>query len=350
MTPSPSLRVAAAGPGRPRRAVARVLAGALLGCLAWAGQAAADTVYAVSFSTGELIRYAAADPAGTRTVLSGSGGFLKPAALAIGPDGNLYVGENGDGATAAPRISRFDPATLARTTVVTFAGFELFPGSLAFKGADLLVGRNPFFGDSGAIVRVAGATGGAASVSDYTSGGDLAGSPGLALAADGTLYVSDQTYSFVTGVASGPVKRFDATGAYVGEVIASGSSGLLGPTGLVVEGSTLYTASLMAGTVLRTALPAGGTQPFASAGGPFETGVLARLSDGGLLAGSPSGSGSIARFTTDGALVATFASGLGQVGGIAVAPVPEPTGVGLAATAAACCAGWLARRRVACPR
>jgi hypothetical protein len=310
----------------------------------------ADTVYAVSFTTGELIRYDSADPAGTRTVLSGSGALVNPAALAIGPDGNLYVGEDGDGTTVAPRISRFEPATLARSTVVAFSDFTVFPGSLAFKGNDLLVGRNPFYGNTGAIVRVANATGGTVAVSEYTTGGNLASSPGLALAADGTLYVSDQTYDFVTGVASGPVKRFDAAGAYVGEVIASGSSGLSGPTGLVVSGSTLYTASLMAGLVLKTNLATAATEGFASAGGPFETGVLAQLADGSILAGSPSGSGSIYSFGTDGTLTSTFASGLGQIGGITVLQIPEPSGAALVAVAVACCGCRLVRRRSSCAR
>ena len=304
----------------------------------------ADTVYAVSFSTGELIRYDSANPAGTRTVLSGSGSLVSPGALAIGPDGNLYIGEDGDGATFAPRISKFEPATLTLSTVVAFAGFEVFPGSLAFQGTNLLVGRNPFYGNTGPIVKVANATGGVIAVSDYTTGGSLASSPGLALAADGTLYVSDQTYDFISGIATGPVKRFDAAGNYVGEVIASGSSGLSGPTGLVVSGSTLYTASLMAGTVLKTNLSTDATQAFASAGGPFETGVLALLADGSILAGSPSGSGSIYTFGPGGTLVSTFASGLGQVGGIAVMQIPEPSAAALVA-AAACCAAVFVRRR-----
>jgi hypothetical protein len=156
--------------------------------------------------------------------------------------------------------------------------------------------------------------------------------------------VSDQTYNFGTSIASGPVKRFDPAGVFVGEVIASGSSGLAGPTGLVISGSTLYTASIMTGTVLRTDLGTDVTTSFASAGGAFEVGTLALLADGGLLAGSPSGSGSIYRFGTDGTLLETYASGLGQIGGIAtVTAVPEPGGVTLAAGCLAA-VGWLARR------
>ena len=326
----------------PRLAIAI----AILASLA-ATASRADTVYATSFTTGELIRYDSTDPAGTKTVLSGSGSMSKPAAIAVGPDGNLYIGQDGDGATIAPSISRFDLTTNTLSTVYTFAAFDVFPGSLLFKGANLLVGRNPFFGNTGPIVQVAGATGGSTSASDYTTGGSLASSPGLALATDGRLYVSDQTYSFVTGLASGPVKRFDAAGVYVGEVIASGSSGLAGPTGLAINGSTLYTASIMTGAVLRTALGTDATTTFASTGGPFEVGPLALLADGTLLAGSPSGSGSIFHFATDGTLLSTYASGLGQVGGIvAVAAVPEPASITLAAGGLAA-VGCLLRRRTA---
>jgi sugar lactone lactonase YvrE len=315
---------------------------AVLAVLAsFATVALADTVYVTSFSTGELVRYDSTDPAGTKTVLSGSGSLSSPAAVTFGPDGNLYIGEDGDGSTIAPRITRYTIATGSLSTIHSFSAFEVFPGSLAFKGTDLLIGRNPFYSNTGAIVKLANATGGVIAVSDYTTGGSLASSPGIAIAADGRLYVADQTYNFVSGIATGPVKRFDAAGAYVGEVIASGSSGLSGPTGLAIVGSTLYTASIMNGAVLQTALGTDATTGFASAGGPFEVGSLAVLSDGSLLAGSPSGSGSIYHFGTDGTLLDTYASGLGQIGGIAA--VPEPAT--LATVPAALGLGWLLRRR-----
>lgn len=315
--------------------VSLVMATAMLALPAWA-----DTVYVASFTTGELISYDSTDPAGTKSVLVSGGGLVKPGALAIGPDGNLYIGENGDGSSFAPRISKYEPTTLTLSTVYAFGSFDVFPGSFAFQGNDLLIGRNPFFSNTGPIVKLANATGGPLAVSDYTTGGSLASSPGLALGADGRLYVSDQTYSFVSSIASGPVKRFDATGTYVGEVIADGASGLAGPTGLAISGTTLYTASIMNGAILQTELTTDTTTAFATTGSPFETGVLALLSDGGLLAGSPSGSGSIYHFGSDGTLLSTFASGLGQIGGIAT--VPEPAAAGIAASAAAY---WLVRRR-----
>lgn len=297
----------------------------IVAALAWFASSAAtfaDTVYFTSFTTGALMRYDTANPAGTATVLLGSGSTVSPSALALGPDGNLYIGESGDGGAYAPRISRFNLTTNTLSTVHTFNDFTVFPGSLVFKGSTLLVGRNPFFGNTGPIVQITGATSTVIAVSDYTTGGSLQSSPGLALAADGSLYVSNQTYSFASGLASGPVERFDVAGQYVGQVIASGSNGLFGPTGLVIDGSTLYTASIMAGTILQTNLGSDVTTAFASAGGPFEGGPLTLLTDGGLLAGSPSGSGNIYRFDPDGSLVSTYATGLGQIGGIVA--VPEP--------------------------
>lgn len=319
-----------------------VCLGLLVVCSLAATISRGETIYAVSYSTGELISYQSEDPAGTRSTLLPGSSLISPGALALGPDGNLYIGENGDGSTFAPRISKFEISTLTLSTVLPFAGFEVFPASLVFQGNDLLIGRNPFFGNTGPIVKLANATGGPLALSDYTSGGLLASSPGLALAADGSLYVSDQTYSFGTGIASGPVKRFDATGAYVGEVIADGASGLAGPTGLVIKGDTLFTASVMTGTVLQTDLDTDTTQAFASTGQPFDAGVLAGLSDGGLLAGSPSGNGNIYRFAADGTLTDTYASGLGQIGGIAT--VPEPGTIWLAAFGFSVGA-WFLRRR-----
>lgn len=303
--------------------------------------ARADTVYAVSNDTGRVVRYDSADPAGTVVTLSGTGLIVGAAGLALGPDGNLYIGEAGNAATVAPAIRRLDLSTNSLSTVHTFSSFEVFPGALLFKGVDLLVGRNPFFGDTGAIVRVANATGGTVSVSDYTSGGSPASSPGLAFGSDGSLYVSNQTYSFITQIASGPVDRYDSTGAYAGEVITGGSaSGLFGPTGIGIRGDTLFTSSIMNGSVLTTNLNTGTTGPFGSTGVPFGASPLALLSDGGLIVGSAGGAGAIYRFDAAGSLASTYASGLGTVGGLVVAPVPEPTAIvtgaiGLVAAAAA---------------
>ena len=316
----------------------------LLLSLALIAPARADFVYALSNNDGRVIRYQTADPAGTVMELL-AGGLLNAAGLALGPDGNLYLGESGNDSTVLPSIRRLNLATNALTTVHTFGSSDVFPGALVFRGTDLLVGRNPFFGNTGPIVSVANATGGSVTVSNFSTGSDLASSPGLAFGPDGSLYVSDQTYNFGTGAASGPVKRFDAAGVFVNEVIASGTSNLSGPTGLAIIGNTLFTASIMNGQVLRNDLLNDTTANFGLAIGLFQTSPLAPLSDGGLVVGSAGGAGAIYRLDATGQLVGTFNSGLGTIGGLVVAPVPEPASVVTAAAGLAAVAAWLRRRR-----
>lgn len=330
------------------RALTSLFAAAVLACAALVATARGDTVFAVSNNDGRIIRYDSANPAGTVVTLSGSGAIVGAAGLALGPDGNLYIGEAGDFSTIAPSIKRLDLTNNSLSTVHTFSAFDVFPGSLAFKGTSLLVGRNPFFGNTGAIVQVANATGGVTAVSDYTTGGSLASSPGLALGPDGSLYVSSQTYNFETKIASGPVVKFDPAGAYVGEVIASGTStGLLGPTGIGIRGTTLYTSSIMSGGVLQTNLLTESTSPFGSTGVSFGASPLALLSDGGLIVGSAGGAGAIYQFDAAGTLTSTFNSGLGTIGGLVVAPVPEPSTVVTAVIGVAAAAASCRRRRAA---
>lgn len=335
-------------PSRHRPGItARICLVALLSLAASAAPALADMVYAVSNNTGRIIGYDSSDPAGTLTTIRAATG-MAAAGLTVGPDGNLYVGDWGNFSDIAPSITRIELANNnTASTVQSFGAVGWYPGSLAFRNStDLLVGRTPWpLFAPGPIVRVANATGGSVTVSDYTSGGSLVGSAGLAIAADGTLYVADQTYNPGTGISSGPVKRFDATGSFLGELIASGSSGLSGPTGLAIRGTTLFTASIMNGSILQTDLTTDSTTPFASGGGLYTVGPLALMDDGSLLAGNPAGTGAILRFNADGSLHSTFASGLGQIGGIAtmVAPVPEPGTLALAA--AGLLAGGLCLRR-----
>jgi len=287
-----------------------------------------DTVYALSNNDGRVIRYDSTNPAGSVVTLSSSGAIVSAAGMAIGPDGNLYIGESGDFSTVAPAIKRLNLANNSLSTVYSFSTFNVFPGALVFKGNDLLVGRNPFFGDTGPVVKLANATGGSVSLSDYTTGGALDSSPGLAFGPDGSLYVSNQTYDFGSGVASGSVLRFDAFGGYVGEVIAGGAaSGLYGPTGLGIQGSTLFTASIMTGAVLKTNLLDDSTISLGTTGVPYGASPLAVLSDGSVLVGSAGGAGAIYQFDGSGSLVGTFNSGLGTIGGLVAVPVPEPASI-----------------------
>jgi len=285
-----------------------------------------DTVYALSNNDGRVIRYDSTNPAGSVVTLSSSGAIVSAAGMAIGPDGNLYIGESGDFSTVAPAIKRLNLANNSLSTVYSFSTFNVFPGALAFKGNDLLVGRNPFFGDTGPVVKLSNATGGSVSLSDYTTGVSLASSPGLAFGPDGSLYVSNQTYNL--GVASGSVLKFNTSGSYIGEVVAGGTtSGLYGPTGIGIQGPKLFTSSIMNGAVLQTSLLDDSTTSFGTTGVTYGASPLAVLSDGSVLAGSAGAAGAIYEFDGLGNLVGTFNSGLGTIGGLAVVPVPEPASI-----------------------
>lgn len=335
-----------------RRSFAHLLA-SLVACLfllAIHGTTRGEMVYVTSFSAGSLVRFDSADPVNTLTTILPGATLASPTGLAFGSDGHLYVGVSGDFATVAPTIARVDLSDNSVTTAFSFTTFDVFPTALVFNGNDLLVGRNSFVGNTGPIVELANMIGGSPVQGDYTTGGGLASSPGLALSGNGTLYVADQTY--VDPTATGPLKRFDSAGNYIDELITDGESGgppawqLSGPTGLAIAGNTLYTASIMNGTILATDLTTDTTELFANTTLGFSTGPLALLGNGQLLSGDPSGFyDSIFHFDTDGSLIDTYALGLGQVGGITVAPVPEPGTLALVGMGLAGAAAMLRRRR-----
>jgi hypothetical protein len=334
----------------------------LIACLALAASARAETVYVVSQSTGKLMRFDTADTGATTTVTTLLSDLVGPSALTLGPDGGLYIAEWGDGDTIDPRVSRYDIGTGARTVVTTLdPNTQYQPSAIAFRptalGGQMLVGRTGTLGatGTGAIYQVSGWDGGSPVVSStpYNSGIALDGSSGLAVAADGTTYVSNSKYlgTQPTGVFAGSVVELDAAGAYQGEVVPDGlaSGGLSGPTGLVLDGNTLYVGSVTNSSVFETTLAPLGTSLFGAVGGSafFDVGPIVRLADGSILGGSVSGlSNKIYRFLPDGSLAAEnyFNNDFGRVGGLAIAPVPEP-GTWILAVTGIAGLGWAARRR-----
>jgi sugar lactone lactonase YvrE len=316
----------------------------------------ADTVYFTSKTTGGLYSF---DTSGTAiTQLAAPNTFTSPTALALGPDGNLYVGDDAGGG----RVARYVMTTGSVSTVVSLVGSgSVNPGAIAFRpsaqGGEMLVGRNPekaFSGyPMGPVLQVSGwAAGQTAVVQPYTSGASVDYSPGLAVAADGTLYVSNAFYNTTTYSMTGDVLKFNSTGTYQTEVNADGSAsgGLFGPAGLALAGNSLYVASTMDGWVYKTDLAnpntSTNTARFAHANGDY-IGPLATLSNGSLLVGSVSGpAGLIYHFDADGVLLAAFGSAAyGQIGGIV--SVPEPSATVLAFAGASCAGLWRIRRRKA---
>ena len=324
----------------------RSVAALAIACVAVATHVHAETVYFVSKTNGGLYSF---NTSGTSiTTVSGTGTFQSPTALALGPDGNLYVGDEAGGG----RVARYVIATGSVSTVLSlsgtdpaFTGGPVGPGAIAFRpsglGGEMLVGRNPqtaFYAyPMGPVLGVSGwGIGGTPTVQNFTSGIALNHSPGLAVAADGTLYVSNALYDTQTFLMPGDVLKFNSSGAYLSQVAAdaSGSGGLYGPSGLLLSGSSLFIASTMNGNIYRTDLtnanPATNTTLFASTGGDY-IGPLAGLADGSLLVGSVSGpAGLIYRFTSTGSLQGAYGNAAyGQIGGVVA--VPEPAGAALAA-------------------
>jgi sugar lactone lactonase YvrE len=313
--------------------LARLLAVALL-LASVAVPAIADTVYVVSRTTGGLYRFESADPQGT---MSGPlATFSTPEAMALGPDGNLYVGESGE-SFGAPRIMRYTIATGSTSEVVSLGGVA--PGAIAFlpgPTGGMLVGRNPFTGAVGPVLRVTDWNTGSPSVNPYTTGTalDATSSPGLAVASDGTLYVSSSFYD--GSVISGTVIEFDPSGVFQRQVASTATPQTYGPAGLVLDGNTLYSASVEDGKLYRTTLAEPTTTLFGSTPSAYGAAPLARLSNGEFLTGSVDGfSGAIYRFGAAGTLLGAITNPtapFGQVSGIVTVPVPEPATMLLAAT------------------
>jgi sugar lactone lactonase YvrE len=105
---------------RSNRLVAATLL--ILGA-AWGPQAVrADLVYVVSLSLGGLYRFDSTDPNATVTTLQPSGGLTltSPSALAVGPDGNLYIGDSGSPVPHHSGLPR-SPSSLERTATCSWA-------------------------------------------------------------------------------------------------------------------------------------------------------------------------------------------------------------------------------------
>ena len=338
------------------RCVVGILAVAMAVCLPTTVRA--DIAYFVSKTNGGLYTF---DTSGTSiTALTGTNTFPNATALAMGSDGNLYVGDS----TGGGSIRRYVMASGSVSTVVTLSGSNpvfgsgpVSPTAIAFTpGGAMLVGRNPqesFSGyPSGQVLEVVGWNGGSPTVQNYTSGTTPNYQTGLAVAADGTLYASNTTYDiFVSPPALiGNVLTFSGSGAYqsVAAADATATGGLSGPAGLGLFGDSLFIASTMNGNVYKTDLTdpntTTNTSLFASTGGDY-VGPLAVLTDSGLLVGSVSGvPGLIYQFDASGEFVTAFGgSSYGQIGGIVA--VPEPSALLLAMAGAASTRLWRLRGR-----
>jgi len=327
----------------------------------------AEWIYMVSKSGGTLLRFDSAntidlsDQQAFTPVTTLVQNLQQPSGLALGPDGRLYIAEWGDGGGIAPRVSTYNPATNQWAPLVSLnATTQAQPSAIAFRpaglGGEMLVGRVGPLDSSGAgsIVKISNWSTGSPTVSatPYNTGITLNGSSGLAVAANGTTYVSNSQYSTVAGnpLFQGNVVELNATGVYQREVAANGlfTGGLTGPAGLILDGTTLYTGSVTNSRVYRTNLSTLSTTEYGSVGPNtyFEIGPILKLGDGTILGGSVTGTAVVYRFLAPTGALSTqgyFNNDFGTIGGMVIAIVPEPATDALIVAAAAFI--WTASRR-----
>jgi sugar lactone lactonase YvrE len=354
------------------RASTSLFAAAALACASLVAIARGETVYVTSRYSGSVLSFQIgaslpASPVVSSTIASG---LALPTGLAFDAAGRLFIVEAGlvDPDTqqelVAPGVSRsvsgtgpqriIDLPDTQPAAIVVAANGDLIVGSLSQGGtaAGSLQGA--------AVFRIADVSG-TSSASPYSSVAvpGLVGAAGLALDGSGRLYIANGN-----GYSGAVVRLASGTSADLTTVIAAGTANdqVDGPTALLLDGTTLYASSVgatggQAATVpsrlLGVDITAGSFAPttlqsFSIGGFNPYLGPLAELADGRLLAGSLNGTGTL--FLLDPALqnplLGSFTvQGLDQVGGIAVVPVPEPTGLGLLVSAGVAGAAILRRRR-----
>jgi streptogramin lyase len=302
----------------------------------------ADTVFFTSKSTGSLFSFNwTSTTTGTIVPTTVRTGLLSPNGMGLGSDGNLYVTETGANRTG--KITRVQPASGTSSVVVNLPGTD--PAGVAFlpNGGNMIVSSlEPDDSDDGVVLfEVNGWSGNAASARPYTTF-PLSGGSAVATGPNGEVLVSNNPGY------NGNILGFTSGSATPATVIVNGidSSQTRAPTGLLVDGSTLYSLSIVDNRLLKTDLSAQSpsTATLASLSANSFPSALAMLSNGSLLVGTANYSGQF--FVVDpltGNYTDFFVSGAGQVGGIIA--VPEPATLALAAIGLAVI-GWHARRRL----
>jgi DNA-binding beta-propeller fold protein YncE len=295
--------------------------------------ARADSVLVVNAtadpSQGNILQYdqTTGTPLGGGPLVSaGSGGLDAPAGLALGPDGNLYVGNGFDSS-----ILKYDvQGNSLGVFVMSGAGGLQGPTSLVFgPDGNLYVASY----NSSSVLEYNGTNGAYMQALVTAGAGGLVNPEGMAFH-NGNLYVASQ--------GTNQILEYDASwGSSLGSFVPAGAGGLSAPNGLVFgPDGNLYVASQGSDSILRYDGTTGNSfaQPFVAGGvgGLSAPADLIFASNGNLLVAS--GSGEILSY--DGAngdflgvLVPAGSGGLDTPTRLLGVAVPEPGSLTLAVVA-----------------
>ena len=270
---------------------------------------------------GDLFQYSST---GTLLQTISGNGLDNGQGITIGPNGNLLVVNEGGG-----NVLQYNPANGA--FISTFATpTNSFPQAIAV-GPD----GNVYVGAGSAVQKFNGTTG--AFLGDFTSGQSLSDITGIAFDAAGNLFVGTAD--------SGSILKFDSTGAFVSTFVSNNPTLSTGMGNLLFNGVNLLVADTFGigpawGNQILAFAPNGTQLPdFASGANLNGPDGMAFGPDGLLYVLNYAGN-SVVRYTAAGQFVDTFiANGPSSMRGIAfvndTAPapsgVPEPSSIALAA-------------------
>jgi hypothetical protein len=285
----------------------------LLAALAFSTTTSLADLFVSGQDANTIFRFDATTGVFKEKLIGPSAGLSAPVGLRVGPDGFLYIANQGG------FISKYDFLT---DTLSTFASPGFGATDIQFTAAGTML-VSDFFGNQ--VFEFDLGTG--TNLGPFTTGGSLA-QPTNMLIANGLLYVSS--------LGTGEVQRFDAvTGVFVDTYVAAGSGGLSFPAGIQFgpEGN-FYVSSLLTHQIIRynasqpSPIPALLPTPWLST--PDFSFPSDLLFDGPDLFIATTGSQGVLKF--DGTTLTTFASHPDlQIAGqlLLYTPIPEASSLTL---------------------
>lgn len=255
---------------------------------------------------------------GVPYTFNGTGGSLSfPRGITIGPDGNVYVGSEGNS-----RVERYLPSGVFLDTFIPEHSGDLLSVHQVRFGpdGDFYVSVSGSFSGSlpSRIHRFDGTTG--ADLGMFTVAGGGSNPHGFVWGPDGDLYVAD---------ADGVQKYNGTTGVFLSTFVFVGASGLVAPRDVLFDslGDLLVVDGTVDGKVLKFSGSTG-----SALGTLIPTGVGPAMlqrpesillgSDGAYYLGNTD-KNNILRFTADGTFIDVYATGGGLLGPSKMVFVPE---------------------------